>query len=326
VVVYLHGFSNDREKFEPIVGAMYPNSLAFGMANALVSAEVGRLDEYEYMFQRWQNRGWIVIAPRWQVGYEFFTPWTWQENVESIVRSALAVCGGEADYKRMAIGGHSMGAVLALRLAADCPVFRAVALHDIQGFDFTPLLATPVEDVVAGGVPGGASFTTNRYDDFSGLRCVWTMPEKPDTQLLLLTAEDTWNIAWISGGFTPSGFVSDISGALIARAWHNTPFVANKHHLVVKGSGHRGAVETPIREVYLKYTDELFRKAFLSELYVPWWSNEVRVETNLPTPALFDWNERPSLGNMAWFGDKLNVNGLMLSCAQIMLDGRPHDP
>lgn len=310
VVVYLHGFSADGGSLEPVV------DLTSGPARDLgefMLNEIGRLEDYDYLVRHWSQQGWIVITPRWQVGYDFFTPATWLGNAESIIRRALNECGAAADRQRVAIGGHSMGAVLALRLAADqpagLPTFRAVALHDISGFDFTPLMSLSFRDKVP-------YLPIDAYDDFSGMRS--------NTQLLLLTALDTLVDAF-NHPHDKGGFAQHITGGMIARVWHRTPAAINKQHLVVLDntdlgiqSTHDGVKEPGIREVYREHTTDLFQAAFKGRTYTP--NVSARYYAGHPKTFSFGWWNPPWPTTFYW-SDKIEFNRIAMDVAALLLDG-----
>jgi pimeloyl-ACP methyl ester carboxylesterase len=247
--------------------------------------------------------GCVLIVPRYQSGYGTFQPSTWQAAAEARLQAALRDHGRLLDPDRFAIVGHSIGGLIALRMAADrlpgIPAPRAVVLHDGAGFEFSPLLATRPEEAAAG-------FRTAAYDDFRG------MPRY--VQLLALVARETWDTAHDADDVAPPeiGFGNENAGGVLSRAAWCTPAKVRKHFLRVNdmpiafslaASDHDGPViHDEYAEIYWRHTADMLAAAFSGRSYTPdlsgfypvgeWARPEVtRLSPRaIPRPSPFAWN------------------------------------
>jgi pimeloyl-ACP methyl ester carboxylesterase len=241
------------------------------------------------------------------------------------LQAALLDHGRLLDPDRFAIVGHSMGGLIALRMAADrvpgVPVPRAVILHDAAGFEFSPLLATRPGEAADG-------FRTAAYDDFRD------MPRS--VQLLALVARATWDTAHDADDVAPPeiGFGNENAGGVLSRAAWSMPAKLRKHFLRVndmplalslEASDHDAPVlYDEYAEIYWRHTADMLAAAFNGRSYTPdvsgfypvgeWaWPEVTRLRpTAIPRPLPFAWNcalLRPFLERGLSFLDPGHVAG-----------------
>lgn len=185
-------------------------------------------DVYDVMLHHLARKGYIVIYPSYGVAWD---PANWEMHAINTLDAAMHKLEEPGhvlpDRSKFSIVGHSIGAVLALRLAqlasaaglVNLPIPRAVVLLDGAG------LNTPAYPIL-------------RLDDLSQI--------DPNTKLLIIMAEDTYRNRLLETNqcnydfLQPSTWSSfGCSGFGVSKlAWTRTPQVVTKNAVVIPTDTH----------------------------------------------------------------------------------------
>jgi pimeloyl-ACP methyl ester carboxylesterase len=267
------------------------------------------------MFVRMVQQGYLVLVPLFQEGNEIY-PYHWHPAAICGYKSALAEVKARGrvvpDTQRLAIVGHSMGGLFALRTAAlaaqrgDMPAPRAIIMQDAAGYTFAPYFTNRIRDVRRW------CYTTAPFDNFSSIA--------DDTLLVALMAEETWKQDRIDEPADGDAvdFGNSIAGGVVSRGWHTTGIRPDKRFLIiVRGdksrqpplvSDHRAIdlnLKNDVGRNFWRVTEAALAQAFadkpadFSEQLSRTWADgspQLIAVQDVPKPTPFVWDCQSMLG------------------------------